>query len=77
MLNLSLSSDWLSINNLWLTLNEVDLFGVINNSSLVDWLGEDFFCWSLKVFVKLLVGVFGWSGDGRVIDCSGLSSIDL
>ena len=37
--DLSLSSDWVSVDGLSLRRNEIDLLSVIDNSSLNDWLG--------------------------------------
>lgn len=75
--DLSLSGDRVSVDGLSLRRNEVDFLSVVNNSSFVDWLGQDFFSRSLEVFVNCLVLVLGLSGLSRVVDSSGLSSLNI
>lgn len=75
--DLCLSSDWFSIDNLSLRRNKVDFLGVINYSSFEDWLSEDFFGWCLEISVNGLIIEFGWSCYNRIINSSGLSSLNI
>ena len=77
MLNNWFFIDWLSVDDLSLGRHELDSFSVVDDSSLVDWLGEDFFCWSLEIFIDVLNSAFDLFSDLRMVNNSGLSSVDL
>ena len=77
LLYLSLSSDWLSIDDLSLRRNKVYSFGIINNRSLNNWLGNNFFGWGLEISVNSFIVKFSWSSNNWVILNSGLSSLNI
>ena len=75
--DLSLSGDWVSVDDLSLRRNEVDFLGIVDNSSLKNWLGENFFGRCLEVSVNSLRVEFGWSGNDWIVDISVFSSLDV
>ena len=75
--NLSFSCNRVSIYSLCLRRNKINSFCVIDNSSFDNRLCQNFFSRSLIVFESLLVVEFSWSCYSRMIDCSGLTSLNI